>query len=140
MRRIVALGTLVMAAALGAVLLTQYGAWAGDNKDPVQPRTVWKGEIRQDTEVFPTTIYINSRDRDRITGEVHFEVGGALNKLTFEGNVVDRRTVVWITDKQEGNVTYPGLYIGKVEGKTISGTWQVPSANQYDRFTVKLAE
>ena len=71
---------------------------------------------------------------------MHFKFGGELCQLTFQGNVVDGRTVVWITDKKAGNVTFPGLYIGKVEGKTISGTWQVPSANQYDRFSVKLAE
>jgi hypothetical protein len=140
MRQVFAVGTLVLVAAGGSLLLTQGKTWAADDKDPVQPMTVWKGAIRQDNEVFPTTIYFNSRVKDRIKGEVHFKSGGDLHKLTFDGNVVDGRTVVWITDRKEGDVTFPGLYIGKVKGKTISGTWQVPSAKQYDRFTVKLAE
>jgi len=140
MRQVFAVGTLVLVAAGGSLLRTQGKTWAADDKDPVQPKTVWKGEIRQDNEVFPTTIYFNSRVKDRIKGEVHFKRDGDLQKLTFEGNVVDGRTVVWITDKKEGDVTFPGLYIGKVKGKTISGTWQVPSAKQYDRFAVKLAE
>jgi hypothetical protein len=140
MRRFLAVGTLLMMAAVVAVLLTQYRVWAGDEKDVVQPNTLWKGEILQDGQVFPATISINARDNDRIKGEVHFKFGGELCQLTFQGNVVGGRTVVWITDKKEGNVTFPGLYIGKVEGKTISGTWQVPGANQYDRFSVKLSE
>jgi hypothetical protein len=138
MRRVVAVGVAVLVA--GAVPLTYQESRAGDDKGSVQAKTVWKGEIRQDGEVFPATVYINDRDKGRIKGEVHFESNGELHKLTFQGNVVDRQTVVWITDKKEGNVTSPGLYIGKVEGKTISGVWQVPSANQYDRFSVKLAE
>ena len=141
MRRVVAVSMAVLVAVAGAAALPHRELPAGGGKDPVQAKTVWKGEIRQDDEVFPATVYINERDKERIQGEVHFESrGGELCKLTFRGNVVDRQTVVWITDKKEGNVTFPGLYIGKVEGKTISGTWQVPSAEQYDRFSVKLAE
>lgn len=101
---------------------------------------MWKGEIRQGTEVFPTTIYINERNKDRIRGEVHFTSDDQLNKLTFHGNVIEGGKVAWITDKKEGSVTFPGLYIGTIKGKTLSGVWQVPSADQYDIFSVKLAE
>lgn len=139
MRRVTAACVLVLLAGVGIVALARPEARAAE-KGPVQPKTVWKGEIRQDGAVFPATVYINERDQERITGEVHFTAGGELCKLTLQGNVVDEKTVVWITDKKEGNVTSPGLYIGKVDGKTISGTWQVPSANQYDRFSVKLAD
>jgi hypothetical protein len=111
-----------------------------DEKDPLRADTVWKGEIRQGTETFPTTIFIQQRDKDRIRGEIHFKTESGLNKLTFQGNVVEGRTVAWITDKKEGNVTYPGLYTGTIKGKTLSGNWQVPSAGQYDTFAVKLAE
>jgi hypothetical protein len=141
MRRILPVSVLALLPASGIVALTPQKAWADDEKDPVQPKTVWKGEIRQEGEDFPATIYINGRDNERIKGEVHFQDWhGDECKLTFHGNVVDRQTVVWITDKKEGNGTFPGLYIGKVKGDTISGTWQVPSAKQYDRFSVKLAE
>ena len=140
MRRVVAVGVLALLAASEIAAPMPHKARAADEKDLVQPKTVWKGEIRQDGDVFPATIYINERDKERIKGEVHFKADGELFKLTFQGNVVGRDTVVWITDKKEGNVTFPGLYIGKVQGKTISGSWQVPSAMQYDRFSVTLAE
>jgi hypothetical protein len=129
---------------LAAVCLT--GAVGGvargaDEKDPLRADTVWKGEIHQGTEVLTTTIYIKERDKDRIRGEIHFKSPrGNLAKLTFQGNVVDGRTVAWITDKKEGNVTYPGLYIGTIKEKTLSGVWQVPSDGQYDTFSVELAE
>ena len=115
-------------------------ARGGEEKDPLAANTVWKGEIRQGTEVFPTTIYIKERDKDRIRGEIHFKTDRGVNKLTFQGNVVEGRTVAWITDKKEGTVTFPGLYIGTLKGKSLSGVWQVPSAGQYDTFSVKLAE
>jgi hypothetical protein len=140
MRHGILLSAVVLAAVVGTVFPLQQKALADNENSPIQPNTVWKGEIRQDRDAFPAAIYFQSRDKDRIKGEVHFTFQGDTCKLTFEGNVVDGRTVVWITDKKEGNVTFPGLYIGKVEGKTITGTWQVPSAKQYDRFSVTLAE
>jgi len=109
-------------------------------EDFLQVNTVWSGEIRQGTAAFPAAIYIKGRDKDRIRGEIHFQVGSVLNKLTFQGNIIDGRTVAWITDKKEGAVTYPGLYIGTLKNKSLSGIWQVPSANQYDIFTVKLGQ
>src|SRR5688572_20930255 len=121
MRRVVVVCGLALLAASAMVALTWHPAGAADEKDPLQPKTVWKGQIHQDGDAFPATIHITERDKERIKGEVHFQPGEELCKLTFEGNVVDRQTVVWITDKKEGNVTFPGLYVGKVEGKTISG-------------------
>lgn len=44
-----------------------------------------------------------------------------LNKLIFQGNIIDGSAIVWITDKIEGNVTYLGLYIGKFSGNNMSG-------------------
>jgi hypothetical protein len=87
---------------------------------------------------FPTTIYILYRNGNRIKGEIDFNIPSGLGKLTFQGNVIDNNMVVWITDKKEGNVTYPGFYFGKISGNQITGTWQVPSASQYDRFSVTL--
>jgi hypothetical protein len=107
--------------------------------DPFRLGSHWKGQILQGSQSFPTTIYISDRTGDRIKGEIDF-LTSELNKLTFQGNIVGHNTVVWITDKKEGNVTYPGLYFGTISGNQLSGTWQVPSANQYDRFTVSLVE
>ena len=105
--------------------------------DALQQGTVWQGSIHQGEEAFPTTITIAGRIGDRITGEIRFSVGsGPANVLAFEGNVVDAHTVVWITDRRSGNVTYPGLYFGQIAGNRIAGVWQVPSAGQYDRFDV----
>jgi hypothetical protein len=113
---------------------------AGNGKDSFQAQTVWKGEIRQDGQIFPTMIYVTSRNGARVRGEIHFRTSSGLCKLTFQGNVVDGRRVVWITDKKSGNVTYPGLYLGKIEGNRITGVWQVPSADQYDSFSVSLSQ
>jgi hypothetical protein len=110
-----------------------------ENSDLIQSRTIWKGKIQQGAEIFPATIFIQARNGDRLKGEIHFGAMSNPNKLTFQGNVIDSKTVVWITDKKEGNVTFPGLYIGKINGSSIKGVWQVPSANQYDLFSVKLA-
>jgi hypothetical protein len=104
--------------------------------------TSWKGEIQihQGGVVLPTTISFEERDGDRIKGEIRWTSLGKSSALSFQGNIVDGSRVVWITDKKEGDVTYPGLYIGKIEGDSISGTWQVPSAGQYGRFQVKLTK
>jgi hypothetical protein len=108
--------------------------------DTLQQGTIWQGSIHQGEDVFPATISIMGRTGDRITGEIQFSVGdSAARVLTFQGNVVDAGTVTWITDRKAGNVTYPGLYIGKIAGNRITGVWQVPSAGQYDRFEVSRA-
>jgi hypothetical protein len=127
---------------LGALLFLLLGdtTRADDEKDALKAKSVWKGKIRQGADVFPATIYVNEREKDRIRGEVHFASGGKLPKLIFQGNVIEGGKVAWITDKKEGNVTFPGLYIGTIKGNTLSGIWQVPSAGQYDTFSVKLAE
>ena len=116
------------------------GAQAAEKNDPLPINSVWKGTINQGPTAFPATIYIKERDKDRVRGEIHFQVGGATNKLTFQGNVIDGRAVAWITDKKEGAVTFPGLYTGTLRENSLSGIWQVPSAGQYDTFTVKLAQ
>jgi hypothetical protein len=128
----------VLTAAAMAVLLAD-GVSASD-LDLLQPDTIWKGEILQGGAAFATTIFIQNRESDRIKGEIDFEVEHEFYKLTFQGNVIGDDLVVWITDKLSGNVTYPGLYIGKVVGNQISGTWQVPSAGQYDQFSVSLVQ
>ncbi len=119
-------------------LLIAVPATAQQAQDLIRAGSRWQGEILQGNQRFPTTILVTERTGERIRGEVHFSVGSRLNKLTFQGNVIDNSTVIWITDKKEGNVTYPGLYLGKVNGNQISGIWQVPSAGQYDRFVVTL--
>lgn len=116
------------------------GDGRADELNSLQPDTVWKGEIDQGNGSFPTTIYIQHREKDRIKGEIDFQTTNGLNKLAFQGNVIGGDTVVWITDKLAGNVTYPGLYIGKIDGNRISGTWQVPSVGQYDQFSVSLVQ
>lgn len=111
---------------------------AQDASDALQAQTIWKGEIRQGSQSFPTTIYVVSRTNDRVRGEIDFTVpGGGLDKLSFQGNVIEGRIVTWITDKIAGNVTYPGLYFGVISNNSINGTWQVPSAGQYDSFSVQ---
>ena len=135
-------GRLVVARLL--VAMTMVGWLAGTSRaggeDPVQPDTVWKGEIYQGNNSFAATVHVQQRESDRIKGEIDFATNGGLNKLAFQGNIVGGDVVVWITDKIAGNVTYPGLYIGKIEGDKISGTWQVPSAGQYDQFSLSLVQ
>ena len=48
--------------------------------------------------------------------------------------------IAWITDKKKGPVTYPGLYVGRIDGDRIAGTWQVPSARQHDEFSLTRGE
>lgn len=45
-----------------------------------------------------------------------------------------------MTDKVSGDVTYPGLYDGAVGGNALAGTWEVPSAGQFDTFFVRLSQ
>ncbi len=106
-----------------------------DEKDLFQPGSVWKGEIHQDGDVFKASCTIRERNRERLKGDLEFTTPrGSRGELTLEGKIVDGSTVAWITDKKAGDVTYPGLYLGKLTGREFTGTWQVPSANQYDRF------
>jgi hypothetical protein len=120
----------------GCLLMVTYTA-APQAAGAVQSNTVWKGEITQETQTFPAVISIDERSGDLIKGKVDFMTSQGVGKLVFEGTVVDGSIVVWMTDKLEGNVTYPGLYIGKLDANRISGTWSVPSAKQYGRFSVK---
>jgi hypothetical protein len=126
------------AAAVAIVLTVGLGAGFCAETDSVRANTAWKGEIRQGARAFPATIQILARNGNRIRGEIDFVCGSNRCELTFQGDVVDATTVVWITGKKAGPVTVPGLYFGKVDGKRLSGTWQVPTAGQYDHFSVQL--
>ncbi len=112
---------------------------AGGEKDPLQVNTVWRGEIRQDNDSWPTVMIVRSRDGQKITGEVHFSASSGLCKLSFIGTV-DGNIIAWMTDRIDGNVTYPGIYLARIHGTGIAGTWHVPSARQFGRFTLKQAE
>src|SRR5262245_35993230 len=121
---------------LTSSILVSSPALADKPADALQAGTEWVGAIRQGSDEFPTTIYILERSRERIRGEIHFMVGDAEGVLTFQGQVIDGHTVAWITDKKSGNVSYPGLYLGTLKDDTLAGTWQVPSAGQYDGFSL----
>jgi hypothetical protein len=117
-----------------------FGVAREEPTDLIKPRSAWKGQIRQGDSTFPATVHFSEREKDRVRGEVHFQGSDGWCQLTFQGNVIEGQHVAWITNRKAGNVTYPGLYIGKIEGKSITGVWQVPSAGQYDTFSVKLAD
>jgi hypothetical protein len=110
------------------------------DKDLIRAGSAWKGEIRQGESAFPATFYFTERNKERIRGEIHFQTPEEWCQLTFQGNIIDGQQVAWITNRKAGNVTSPGLYIGKLDGKSIVGVWQVPSAGQYDSFSVKLSD
>src|SRR5262249_25480200 len=113
---------------------------APTSSDPVQPDTVWVGTIQQGGRALHTTIRITGRIKSNITGHIHFKGRAGAGRLSFEGTVTDGRIISWITDRLEGEVTFPGLYIGRIENDTIEGEWRVPSWKQYDRFSVKLVK
>lgn len=118
----------------------QPGRFTAELRPPFRSRrTLWQGHIRQGEECFAASVVIWERGEERVEGEIRFTSPMGESQLTFEGRVVDRNTIVWITDKKDGPVTYPGLYVGRIDGDHISGTWQVPSANQYDRFALERA-
>lgn len=119
---------------------TAYAVQTATWKDAFVPKTEWEGEIRQGDSSFPATIYVQTRMNDRIRGEIHFKVGDTVSKLYFSGSVIDGNRIAWITAKKEGDVTVPGLYIGALKGKTLNGTWEVPSVGQYDTFTATLKQ
>lgn len=133
------------ARAVGAVFVLvalSFGA-AAESADPFAKESVWTGSIRQGSESFPATITLKVDDMARVTGEVRFTIDAAEAKLSLQGvlrNVKGQKMVVWITDKKAGDVTYPGLYVASLNGKTLAGTWQVPSAGQFDTFSVTLKE
>jgi len=56
-------------------------------------------------------------------------------RLPREGKLIIPETFKLFPD-----ISYPGLYLGKLTGRELTGTWQVPSANQYDRFWFKPAQ
>jgi hypothetical protein len=131
--------------AIGAVfvlVVLSFGA-AAETADPFAKDSVWTGTIAQGAERFPATITIKAADMGRVAGEIRFTIGAAEAKLSFQGalrNVKGQKIVVWITDKKAGEVTYPGLYVASLSGKTLAGTWEVPSAGQFDTFSVTLQE
>lgn len=114
-----------------------------DEASPFAKATVWKGSITQGTTSFPATFNIEPVRAGRLRGEITFSIDGTTMKLAFQGalrNAGGQRIVAIITDKVLGDVTYPGLYVGSVQGNTLAGTWEVPSAGQFDTFAVKLVE
>jgi len=134
-----------LARGVGAVLVLvalSFGA-AAESADPFAKESVWTGSIRQGSESFPATITLKVDDMARVTGEIRFTIDATEAKLSLQGvlrNVNGQKMVVWITDKKAGDVTYPGLYVASLNGKTLGGTWQVPSAGQFDTFSVTLKE
>lgn len=102
--------------------------------------TAWKGSIRQGKDMFPAIFYVTLRNNYRIAGEIHFQVTGGVNKLTFDGALNDAGKFEWTTDKKAGTPTYPGTYTGGIRGKTLSGEWKVLNDGQYGTFSVTLSE
>jgi hypothetical protein len=104
-----------------------------------QANTVWQGTFFQGERRFSITIRVKERKQERIKGEIHvrFEDGGR-GVLTFQGRIEGSTKVVWTTNKVSGDVISPGRYEGRIEGRTLSGTWRVPSWKLSGRFTVKL--
>jgi hypothetical protein len=116
------------------------GSWVlATIPDALQANTVWNTTIEQDGRGFPATITILRRTGERIQGEIQFFNADGEAVLSFDGTVRGK-SVVWKTNKNKGSVTYPGNYVATLDGKTVSGTWEVPSVPHGGRFTMTLAE
>lgn len=125
------------------IILSAVSLASSAEANPFARSTIWKGSITQGTTTFPATFNIEPVHEGRLKGEITFSIDGNKMKLAFQGalrNVGGQRIVAIITDKVSGDVTYPGLYVGSVQGNTLAGTWEVPSAGQFDTFAVKLVE
>jgi hypothetical protein len=110
------------------------------NRDRLSAGSVWKGVCFQGDRVFGIQVKITKRTANDLWGEIDLDFrDGCAGKLTFEGMVEGDR-VSWITDKKAGDVTFPGLYVGTLEGKSLSGVWRVPTFRQRDKFVLKLEE
>jgi hypothetical protein len=107
-----------------------------DGEDAFRANSIWKGMIRQDDRLFMATLVVISRDLNKVSGRLEWTVdeSGEARRLSFAGKILEGTYLAFITDKLEGRVTFPGLYFGKLEGRTFSGTWQVPGWAQFDAF------
>lgn len=130
--------SLLVAAALPLAAPAQ-----GEEANPFLRATVWTGSIAQGSDRFPATFRIAPIEDARLKGEIVFSIDGTEMKLSFQGalrKAGGQRIVAFITDKVSGDVTYPGLYVGSVQGNVLAGTWEVPSAGQFDTFAVTLVK
>jgi hypothetical protein len=124
----------VLASGIAAM---QSSAQDAGSKDALLTGTSWKGECFQDGRAFGITIRVTERKGDDIKGEIVLNSrDGRSGSLSFDGMIQDSKYVSWITKKESGDVTSPGLYSGKLSGNDLSGVWRVPSYQQRDKFTV----
>jgi hypothetical protein len=129
--------SLAAAVLITAIWFVRSGHAISAEQDAIEAGSKWSGEIKQDQQTFTAAVLFTVRNSDRVAGEVEFKTSSGVGRLSLHGNVLESNTVVWMTNRIDGNVTYPGLYIGKLDGDVIRGTWQVPSAAQYGRFTLR---
>jgi uncharacterized protein (TIGR02996 family) len=97
--------------------------------------TSWRGEVEQDGRIFPTLMRVFRRRGNVIEGDMRckFDVD-RFGRFSYDGVVIGPY-VAFVTDRKSGTVSYPGLYIGRIEEETIKGWWQVPCYFQKGEFS-----
>jgi hypothetical protein len=99
--------------------------------DLIQTHAVWQCWVEQDQRVFPGTLTILERRGADFRGEMKLDFGNhRWGQYTFHGEMNDGH-MAFLTDRKAGAVTFPGLYVGKVKGRSIIGTWRVPTYTRH---------
>jgi uncharacterized protein (TIGR02996 family) len=116
-----------------AWLLFLHSGLPGPGSDPLQAATTWKGQVEQNSRIFPTRMQVRRREGNFITGEMRCQFESGAGEWTYEGVVMGPH-VAYVTDRKSGSVTYPGLYLGRLDGVKFTGRWRVPSFSQEGDF------
>jgi hypothetical protein len=88
---------------------------------------------------------ITDRTRNAVCGTLYMDFRSRLGypvhgRFSFEGVLLFGRHLALVTDRIEGPVSVPGLYLARrQQGGLFEGTWRVPRHNQEGTFRLRWA-
>jgi uncharacterized protein (TIGR02996 family) len=114
--------------------------------DGFEAGAVWQGQLRQRkfrllTARIRTTWTVLQRQGNVFTGEMAQRqqlLVTVEGKFSFAGAVLCGRLLAFVTDRLEGPVMTPGLYLARREGDALEGTWRVPLYRDQGTFRLTL--
>src|SRR5262245_7446703 len=110
---------------------------------PLLAGSTWRGELLQTVYEFPTTLWLRTREGNRVSGDMSEDFRNIYDaditgRFYFRGVVAGRSHLAFVTYNVEGNGVFPGLYelhVGR--GGWLTGSWWVPSLGTRDGFRLR---
>jgi hypothetical protein len=106
--------------------------------DVLREGAMLAGQVQQAGQGFPMGLLIQRRSGDEFSGELQFQAPGGPRKLHVSGKAEGAAFTMVGVPGEAADAPGPVHYRGRIEGNTLSGSWEEPGTGAAGGFTLAI--